>query len=109
MSLQCSHDVRWPSARIRAVERSVVASVLTVNGVATFNNLSIQKAGIGYTTASNGVVSSALSSAFNITPAAATHLTFAIQPTNAIAVVINPSVSVQVRSIREYCRGLILW
>ena len=43
-------------------------TVAAVNGVATFNNLSIDKAGVGYTlTATDGSLTSATSGTFNIT------------------------------------------
>src|SRR5579871_5898939 len=61
-------------------------SVAAVNGVATFNNLSIDKAGTGYTlSATDGTLSTGSSSAFNITAGAATHLVFTVQPTSATA------------------------
>jgi hypothetical protein len=68
------------------------------SGLATFNNLSINKTGTGYTlVASSGGLTSATSSAFNITPAAATHLGFVQQPTSAVAgVVISPAITVEV-------------
>jgi hypothetical protein len=65
--------------------------VAAVNGVATFSNLSIDKVGAGYTLlASSGILTSATSSPFNITPAAATHLVFSGPPTTtASAATIN--------------------
>src|SRR5262249_53056764 len=56
-----------------------------VNGVATFNTLSIDKTGTGYTlTASDATLppasNSVTSNAFNVTPAAADHLVLATQP-----------------------------
>ena len=67
-------------------------------GVATFSNLSINKAGTGYTlTASDGSLGGGTSSSFNITPAAADHLAFGQQPINTTAgVAISPAVTVQV-------------
>src|SRR2546422_7905305 len=61
------------------------APVNAVNGVATFANLKIDKAGTGYTlTATSGTLTQATSNAFNITatpPLPATHLAFCVQPT----------------------------
>ena len=46
-------------------------TVAAVNGVATFSNLSINKAGTGYTlTATDGSLSGATSNSFNATPVA---------------------------------------
>ena len=65
---------------------SGTTTVAAVNGVATFSNLSINKAGTGYTlTATSGALTSATSSAFNITPGAATKLAFGVQPSNTAA------------------------
>ncbi len=65
-------------------------------GIATASNLSINKVGTGYTlTASSGSLTSATSSTFNITPAAATQLVFNVQPSNAVAAAsISPAVVV---------------
>jgi hypothetical protein len=55
-------------------------------GVASFNNLSINKSGTGYTlTASATGLTGATSSTFNISAAAASQLVFTTQPTNATA------------------------
>jgi hypothetical protein len=69
------------------------------SGVATFSGLSIDKTGNGYTlTASSGGLTPATSSAFNITPAAASKLSFSQQPTNAVSTVpMNPVVTVTVQ------------
>jgi hypothetical protein len=79
---------------------SGTASVAAVGGVATFSNLSLNKSGSGYTlraTDSNIAVSTATSNAFNIVPAAATHIGFAQQPTNTVAgAAIAPAVAVEV-------------
>lgn len=65
---------------------SGAAPVSAVGGVATFSTLSINKTGDGYTlVASAGGVSSATSSPFNVTPAAATHLVFSVQPRDTVA------------------------
>ena len=53
----------------------------TVNGVATFNNLTLNKTGTGYTlTASSPQLTSATSSAFNILPGAPVSLRLVTQP-----------------------------
>ena len=77
---------------------SGTTTVAAVGGVATFSTLSINKVGTGYTlTAADGSLTGATSGAFNITPAAADHLAFLQQPTNAVAgVAISPAVTVQV-------------
>ena len=67
-------------------------------GVATFNNLSVNKSGSGYTlTAVDGSLPVATSTGFNITAATADHLVFSIQPGNTTGrSPISPSVTVQV-------------
>ena len=71
---------------------------LAISGVATFSNLSINNAGIGYTlTASDGALTGAISSTFNITLATPVRLALGQQPTNTIArSAISPAVTVQV-------------
>jgi hypothetical protein len=61
-------------------------TVTAVNGVAVFSNLSIDKAGNGYTlaAAATGLIG-ATSAPFNITPRPATHLVFTVQPTTTTA------------------------
>ena len=60
--------------------------VTATAGVASFSTLSIDKTGDGYTlSATAGGVTGATSSGFKITPAAATHLAFAQQPTSGTA------------------------
>src|SRR5439155_1634186 len=78
---------------------SGTATVSAVNGVATFSNLSIDKAGTGYTlTASSTGLTGATSTAFNITVGAATKLAFGTQPSNTAAgTSISPAVTVQVQ------------
>jgi WD40 repeat protein len=73
--------------------------VQAVNGVATFNNLSIQKAGTGYTlTATSGALKGAASAAFAIAPAAPGALSFVVQPSSATAgAALSPAVAVAVR------------
>jgi hypothetical protein len=67
-----------------------------VAGVATFSDLSIVKAGDGYQLqAAAGAIVSPLSTAFSITPAAASQLAFTAQPTSQTAgVAISPAVGV---------------
>lgn len=60
---------------------SGTAAVATVNGVATFSDLNIDRSGIGYTlVASLGGFSDTSSSSFNITAGAPTQLSFSAQP-----------------------------
>ncbi|PYO97986.1 MAG: hypothetical protein DMD61_11110, partial [Gemmatimonadetes bacterium] len=63
---------------------SGTSTVAAVGGVATFSNLSIDKAGSGYTldATSNGLAGAG-SDGFDITAAAATQLVFTGQPTDA--------------------------
>src|SRR5437016_3824855 len=54
-----------------------------VGGIATYLDLSVNKAGTGYTlTASASGVPSVTSTAFDVTPGAATQLAFTVQPAN---------------------------
>lgn len=55
--------------------------VSAVGGIATFNNLSINKSGVGYTlTATSGGLTSATSAAFNVTAGTASQLAITTQP-----------------------------
>src|SRR4029079_6355970 len=74
-------------------------TVAAVNGVATFSDLSIDKAGTGYTlTASSSGLSGDTSSSFNVTPGAANKLAFSVQPSNTTAgSAITPDVKVEIR------------
>ncbi|HEX8936541.1 MAG TPA: hypothetical protein VF788_20650, partial [Pseudonocardiaceae bacterium] len=78
---------------------SGTTTVSAVNGTATFNDLSIDKAGSGYTLmATSPGLTSDTSSTFNITPAAEDHLVFVQEPTNTEAgSTISPAVTVEVR------------
>src|SRR5438093_2349989 len=69
------------------------------SGVATFANLSINKAGTGYTlTASASGPTSATSNPFTVSAAAATQLAFTVQPTNGAAgAALTPAVQVTAR------------
>ena len=74
-------------------------TVNAVNGVATFSDLSITKAGTGYKlTASSPGVAGATSASFTINPDVAATLHFAVQPTSTTAsAIITPAVTVDVR------------
>jgi hypothetical protein len=69
-----------------------------VGGIATFNNLSIDKVGSGYTlTASDPGLTGDTSTGFAITPAGHDHLAFGVQPTNTTAgAAVSPAVTVQI-------------
>jgi Big-like domain-containing protein/invasin-like protein len=69
------------------------------NGLASFNNLSIQVAASGFTLqAASGALTAATSTSFNITPAAADHLVFTVQPSDGTAGnAITPAVVVTVQ------------
>src|SRR5216117_1786626 len=59
--------------------------VAAVSGVATFFDLSVDKAGTGYTlTASASGVPSVTSTAFDVTPGTATQFAFTVQPANTV-------------------------
>jgi hypothetical protein len=75
------------------------ASVAAVSGVATFSNLSINNAGVGYTlTASATGLTGATSSAFNVIAGGAAKLAFTVQPTNVTAgTAIAPAVHVTIQ------------
>jgi hypothetical protein len=75
------------------------ATVSAVAGVATFSTLFLDKVGIGYKLqASGGALTSAQSSAFNITPGAAAHVAFTVQPSTVTAFAnISPAVKVTVQ------------
>lgn len=72
------------------------ASVAAVNGVATFTNLRIDKAGAGYTLkAAASPLTGATSMQFTIAAAPATRLVFTVQPSNAMGgATITPPVQV---------------
>ncbi len=71
--------------------------VAAVAGIATFSNLSIDKAGVGYTlTVSSGGLAGATSGTFNIVPATASKLAFTVQPaTTGAGAALAPTVTVQ--------------
>jgi len=74
------------------------ATVAAVNGVAVFRNVSIDKAGSGYTlSASAPNLTGATSSAFDVFPGPATKLGFTVQPASALANTIFPAIAVAVQ------------
>jgi hypothetical protein len=73
--------------------------VAAVGGVATFSNLSIDRAGAGYTLgASSGSLQAATSTGFDVTPGAAAKLAFTVQPSDvAVSASIAPAVQVTIQ------------
>ena len=70
-------------------------TVNAVSGVATFSGLSLDKVGVGYTLQATATsLTSATSSAFNITPAPINSLVFTTQPVNFTAGTAFPTVVV---------------
>ena len=78
---------------------SGTATVAAVSGVATFSNLSIDRAGTGYTlTAASTGLTGATSNAFNVTVGPPSRLGFSVQPSNTAAgAYFNPSIRVQIQ------------
>ncbi len=74
-------------------------TVAAVNGIATFNDINIDKAFTGYTlSASSGALTPATSASFTISPSTATQLAFSVEPSDtAQDVAINPSIEVQIQ------------
>ncbi|HEX9581643.1 MAG TPA: invasin domain 3-containing protein, partial [Gemmatimonadales bacterium] len=73
-------------------------TVLAAGGVATFDTLSIDNAGSGYTlTASSGSLTGVTSAAFNITSGNATKLGFTAQPGNTALGTVMPAFTVAVQ------------
>jgi hypothetical protein len=67
----------------------------SVNGVATFDDLSVDKADPGYTlVASSGSLTPDTSSAFTVSPGAFDHLAFTTQPVSTPAGVVMPEIDV---------------
>jgi hypothetical protein len=64
---------------------SGTTTVAAVAGVATFNNLSINKAGTGFTLQASTATLVRTSNTFNITPGPTSQLVFTTQPANATA------------------------
>ena len=67
-----------------------------VDGVAAFSDLSLDRVGTGYTLAATAAgLTGAISNAFTIRPALATHLDFTVEPADAVAgAAISPAVKV---------------
>jgi hypothetical protein len=77
---------------------SGTATQSAVNGVATFNNLSINKVGTGYALrATSSPLTQTTSSAFNINPGAPAKLVFTAQPPFAVAGDVISSVQVGIQ------------
>jgi hypothetical protein len=74
-------------------------TVAAAGGVATFSDLSINKAGNGYTlAATSGSLTGATSSPFDVTAGAANKLVFITEPSNvAVGATMSPAVRVQVQ------------
>ena len=66
-------------------------------GIATFNDLSIDKVGTGYTLSATGVGPGVTSTGFDISHAGADHLVFTTQPANTQAMQTMPSVVLEIR------------
>jgi hypothetical protein len=76
---------------------SGATSVSAIDGVAAFGDMTLDTAGTYTLTASDGSLSSATSSSFTVSPAAAAQLVFAAQPSNVAAgVAESPSIVVNV-------------
>ena len=78
---------------------SGTTTVNAVNGVAPFSDLSIDKAGTGYTLVASALnLTGTLSAAFDITPGAASRLAFTVQPTETtVGNVISPAVRAELQ------------
>jgi hypothetical protein len=74
-------------------------TIPAVAGVATFSDISIDKAFTGYDfQASSGILTSATSAAFNITPAVKSQLAFIVEPTDVdYGVNIAPSIEAEIQ------------
>jgi len=77
-------------------------TVAAVSGVATFENLSIDKVGTGYTLQATATgLTTATSTTFNITAGAPAQLAFAVQPSDCLPdAVMSPAVTVRVLDAR---------
>jgi hypothetical protein len=77
---------------------SGTTTVSALNGVAAFPNLSIDKAGSGYTLLASGTdLTGVESNPFDISPAAAAKLTVRTQPSDAVAgAAITPAIEVEI-------------
>lgn len=74
-------------------------TVAAVAGVATFNDINVDKAFAGYTlSATSGILTTASSASFTISPATKSQLAFYIEPTDAeYGVAINPAIDVEIQ------------
>ena len=74
-------------------------TVAAVSGEATFSDISIDKAGTGYTLdATASGLTTATSVSFDISVGAATQLVYSVEPTNTVSTVsVSPAVKVQVQ------------
>ncbi len=73
--------------------------VSAVSGEATFNNISVDKVGTGYTLdATASGLTLATSASFDITVGAATQLVYSVEPTNTVSTnAISPAIKIQVQ------------
>jgi uncharacterized protein YjdB/phage tail protein X len=74
-------------------------TVSAVDGVATFGNLLVDRTGVGYTLAANATgLTGTVSTAFNVTPAAAARVVYLVPPSStASGAEMVPAVQVEVR------------
>jgi hypothetical protein len=88
-----------PGCPSNCASLSGITTKNAVNGIAIFGNMSIQRAGTGYTLQATATsLLSASSSAFNISSGSAAKLAFVTQPTNTVVLTLmNPSVRVAVQ------------
>jgi hypothetical protein len=76
---------------------SVSASATTAQGVATFDTLALQTAGLYTLTASAPGLQAAATASFTVSPAAASQITFTSGPANTTAGVTMPALQVAIR------------
>jgi hypothetical protein len=108
--VQVTVEDQFGNVQIAPRQNITVASSATLNGtltvrsamgtgISTFSDLNITKTGTGYTLQATAAgLTGATSTGFDITPAAADHLTFTVQPSNTVATFpITPAVEVEVR------------
>jgi hypothetical protein len=78
------------------------ATVSASAGVATFNNLSINKSGSYTLTATSSGLTSGTSASFTINPGTATKVVFLVQPSNAVsAATLTPSPQVEIQDVNS--------
>jgi hypothetical protein len=76
----------WLSTGAAGDTLTEMASVAAMDGVASFPDLRIDKAGTAYTLQATATgLTSATSTGFTVSPATASHLVFAVQPSNTLA------------------------